>query len=205
MRTPIGSAAFGAALVAGIALLGTPTAHAATPVRPVAVVDVDLCVAANLNLSTVTTDLDNALSRLDGVTATADELTRRLGLGTLLGTDETANQTAITRIRDVLTLRAAKVLAQDRVDSDCADDTVVVVPSTTPSSSATANPRPHWRQTHRVPKRAPETGGGPVEQAYTETGFDTDRSIAPAMALYALLSVGTVTAIRVGGLWLRGR
>lgn len=199
MRSPIASAAFGVVLTAGIALLGAPAAHAATP-APVA--SVSLCADARLNLGAVTTDLNNALGRLDGVTATVDELTRRLGLGTLVGTPAVANEDAVARIRAVLTLKAAKVLAEDRVATECTDEVIVVVPpastSSAPSASASTD-----RQTHRRPKRAPEAGDGSSLGA-TER-FDTDTSIAPVMALYALLSVGTVAVIYTGRLWLRGR
>jgi hypothetical protein len=199
MRSPVASAAFGAVLAAGIALLGAPAAHAATPTPTVSV---SLCADARLSLSAVTTDLGNATAALgDTLSATTDELTRRLGLGTLLGADKLANDDAVARIRSVLTLKAAKVLAQDRVNEVCGDDVIVVTPPTStssaaPSSSSSASPD---RQTHRRPRRAPETGDG------SSLGPAVDTSIAPVMALYALLSVGSAAVIYTGRLWLRGR
>jgi hypothetical protein len=202
MRSPIASAAFGVVLTAGIALLGAPAAHAATPAPAVSA---SLCADARLSLGAVTTDLNNALGRLDGVTATVDELTRRLGLGTLVGTPAVANEDAVARIRAVLTLKAAKVLAEDRVATECADEVIVVVPpsSTSSAPSSSSGSATQDRQTHRRPARAPETGDG--SSLGSAEQFDTDNSLAPVMALYALLSVGVTAAVYVGRLWLRGR
>jgi hypothetical protein len=197
MRSPLASAAFGVVLAAGIALLGAPVANAS----PAPSLTVALCADARLNLSNVSTDLDNATSQLGSLTATADELTRRLGLGSLLGTEQLANDDAVAKIRAVLTLKAAKVLAQDRVTDECGDPDVIVVtppPSSSASPSPTYSPGPD-HQTHRRPRRAPETGDG------SSLGPAVDQSIAPAMALYALLSVGLAAAIRVGRVWRSGR
>lgn len=203
MRSPIGSAAFGAVLIAGTALLGAPVAHAAVPAPAVSV---NVCAQARVNLAETTADLDSAVAQLDDtVTATADELTRRLGLGSLTGTQASDNETAITKIRAVLTLKAAKVLAADLVSTKCGNTEVIVTgPSATETTTVTSSPSASsssHRQVHRRPKRAPEAGDG---SSLGTTG-DADHSIAPAMALYALLSVGSVAAVYTGRLWLRGR
>ncbi|HTF54639.1 MAG TPA: hypothetical protein VK735_44965 [Pseudonocardia sp.] len=203
MRSPFASAACGAVLIAGAALGASPTpvAHATT----LPSLSVELCAAAKLNLGQVTDDLDNALNALDvlGVVATAGELTRRLGLTDLLGTESATNDDVLAKIRAVLTLKAAKVLADDRVSEACGDDTIIVVPPTTSSSSAA--PKPSTQVPYR-PRRAPETGDGSSASAAAPGAVrGTDAlnphladSIAPAMALYALLSVGSIaTAVAV--------
>jgi len=211
MRSPLASLTFGLVVAGGLLYLGAPPAHSIVPSpRPVAftapdvALDVDPCIAAKLNLDDVTADLTRATDSLDGVTATADELTRRLGLGDLLGLDKTTNDAAIQKIRDVLSLSSDKVLATDARDTACGDDvdiTVSPTPSAEPSSSAVADPPVRHRQIRHWPKRAPETGDGS-----SIGGSLADRAELPyAVALYANLSVGSAALVYVGRRWFSER
>jgi hypothetical protein len=147
MRVPLAS------LAAAVLLLGAanyqPVEHRADLI--------DVCAAARANLAGVETDLGVAVKAAAGLTTTVDELTRRLGLGNLLGSDATDNSDAIAKIRAVVTLKAAKALAVDRVHHDCTGH------STSTSPSATPTPTIHYPDSGiRRPRRAPETGGGPA-------------------------------------------
>lgn len=213
MRSPIASAVCGVILTAGAALFGPiPLAHAGPLAAPA--LSVTACTDAKIRLASVEDDLNTALSAAEGLTTTADELTRRLGLGTLLGTPKLDNDSAVLKIRAVLTLRAARVLAEDRVNvlcTDAVDVTVSPAPSSSsePSSSVRPSSPSRGHQVHRRPRRAPETGDGSSQPAQpassADLGATTTRSIAPAMALYALLSVGSAATVHSARLWLAGR
>lgn len=212
MRSPLASATCGALLLAGAAWLGPiPPAHAEALLVSAPAVSVTACADAKLRLAAVEDDLNTALKAADGLTTTADELVRRLGLGTLLGTAKTENDDAVVKIRAVLTLRANRVLAEDRVNALCTEP-VTSAPSSpsssssgaSSSSSSSASPNSGY-QVPRRPKRAPETGGGPHQRqpaGAEDLGDVTTRSIAPAMALYALLGVGSSAAVYSARVWL---
>jgi hypothetical protein len=197
LAAPIALAAGAMLLAGGAWLTPVPLAHAAPALTAT------VCADAQVNLGAVTDDLNDALAATEGLTTTVDELTRRLGLPALLGTAKADNDAAVVKIRAVLSLRAAQVLAQDRVDVLCRDQvdiTISPAPSSPPSSR---RPSSGGYQVPLRPRRAPETGDGSRQPTGAENlGDVATRSIAPAMALYALLGVGISASVYAARLWL---
>lgn len=154
------SAAMLATLVGGTLLLAPP-AFAAEP-------NVQTCIKATNKLDDTKTRLDKAEEAAAGL----DISVSRLNYLLKIDNRNAVEQAELDKIQAVLSLRALKVVDLNAKNTACKTQTttptstVTATPSAPPTTTVTSTE--HITQydggsVARIPSRAPETGGGPVD------------------------------------------